>query len=131
MNSCVDFKSDIFKPFLSDDAQVNPGRLGAELAWWLSRELAQKGVETSYPQYEDWGWYLEYVADDNEYWLCCGNVDGEDSLWRVYLDCKAKGFWGRNKAPVEGAFRLLGALAEILSATEGISDVRWQAGESA
>ncbi len=115
----------MFKPFLSEDAQVNPGRYGAELAWWLSRELAESGVETSYPQYEDWGWFVEYISGDNEYWLCCGNVDGADSLWRIYLDCKAKGFWGRNKAPAEGATLLLEALSEVLSGADGISEVRW------
>jgi hypothetical protein len=50
MDTCVEFKSDLFKPFLSEAAQVNPDYYGAELAWWLSRELAIKGVETTYPK---------------------------------------------------------------------------------
>jgi|GEM_PF-5021730 hypothetical protein len=43
MNTCVDFRSDLFKPFLSDDVQVNPRRYGTELSWWFSRELAASG----------------------------------------------------------------------------------------
>jgi len=130
VNTCVDFRSDLFKPFLSEDAQVNPGRYGAELAWWLSRELAQRGVETSYPQYEDWGWFVEYIVEDNEYWLCCSNIDGEDRQWRVFLDCKTKGFWKRSRAPVEGAISLLRALSEVLDAACDISDIEWSDGNS-
>ena len=47
MDTCVDFESRLFAPFLSEEGQVNPQVYGAELAWWLSRELAQEGVETS------------------------------------------------------------------------------------
>lgn len=125
MDICVDFKSDLFKPFLSEEAQVNPECYGAELAWWLSRELAAKGVETSYPNYEDWGWFVEYIVDDNEYWLCCGNVEGENNRWRVYLDCKAKSLFGRNNAPVEMAAPLLEALSTVLSESPEIQDIQW------
>jgi hypothetical protein len=55
MKISVDFESNMFSPFLPGDAQVNPGVYGAELAYWLSRQLAQRGMPTSYPQYEDWG----------------------------------------------------------------------------
>lgn len=125
MNTCVDFRSDLFKPFLSEEAQVNPQCYGAELAWWLSRELAKRGIETSYPNYEDWGWFVEYIVDDNEYWLCCGNVEGENNRWRVYLDRKAKSLFGRNKAPVEVAVPLLEALSEVLSESSAIKDIQW------
>lgn len=65
MDTCVDFESRLFAPFLSEEGQVNPQVYGAELAWWLSRELAQEGVETSYPNSEDWGWFIEYIVDDH------------------------------------------------------------------
>lgn len=54
----VEFDSELFKPFLPDDAQVNPQVYGAELAFWLSKNLALKGVITSYPVGEDWGGLL-------------------------------------------------------------------------
>ncbi|WP_308364474.1 MULTISPECIES: hypothetical protein [unclassified Microbulbifer] len=128
MNTCVDFKSDLFQPFLSEDAQVNPQCYGAELAWWLSQELAKRGVESSYPNSEDWGWFVEYIVDDNEYWLCCGNLDGEKNHWRVYLDPKAKSMFGRNKAPVEIAAPLLEALSRVLSESPEINEIQWSTG---
>ena len=126
MDTCVDFESRLFTPFLSEEGQVNPQVYGAELAWWLSRALALEGVETSYPNSEDWGWFIEYLVADNEYWLCCSNQDGSPTTWRVYLDCKAKGLFGRNKAPVASAMPLLHALNQVLARCDGISNIQWR-----
>jgi hypothetical protein len=127
METNVDFDSQMFSPFLPDDAQVNPGVYGAELAFWLSQQLAQRGRPTSYPQYEDWGWFIEYTTEENdEYWLCCTNKDGAHNKWRCYLEPKAKSFFGRNKASVEGARPLLHALRDVLTEEHGISNVTWK-----
>ena len=45
----VDFNSEAFTPILPEDSQVNPEYYGAELAWWLCRILAERGVYTAYP----------------------------------------------------------------------------------
>ena len=125
MNTSVQFNSDIFKPFLSDEAQVNPECFGAELAWWLTKELATRSFETSYPNYEDWGWFIEYLIDDNEFWLCCGNIQGTANEWQIYLEPKAKGFFGRKVPKVELAKSLLAAIDSLLIETEDISNIRW------
>jgi hypothetical protein len=125
MDTLVNFKSEMFKPFLPDDSQVNPGVFGAELAFWISKKLAQKGIITSYPEYEDWGWYVEYCLDDNEYRLCCGNVESSQTEWQCFLEPYAKGFFGRNKAPIELARVLLNAVREVLEETDGIDDIKW------
>lgn len=125
MDICVDFESPLFEPYLSEESQVNPCVYGAELAWWLSRELASEGIETTYPNSEDWGWFIEYSADESKYWLCCGNVDDSRSKWRVYLDCKAKSLFGRNNAPIEHAKPLLAALKTVLCRCEEISNIVW------
>lgn len=125
MDNNVDFRSELFKPFLSEDAQVNPECYGAELSWWLSKQLALKGVETSYPNYEDWGWFLEYIVDGNEYWLCCSNVMGESNLWRLNLTPRSKGILRKSKPLIDNASPLLVALSEILSESANIWDVRW------
>jgi len=126
MKTSVEFKSDLFKPFLPEDSQVNPQVYGAELAFWLSKQLAARGIITSYPEYEDWGWFIEYITDSkDEFWLCCGNITGEDNKWLCYLNPKAKGIFGRNKAKPENAIPLLEALKNVLEETEGISDIQW------
>lgn len=127
METSVEFESQMFSAFLPDDAQVNPGVYGAKLAFWLSQQLAQRGMLSSYPQYEDWGWFIEYSTEDQcEYWLCCANRNGAQDKWRCYLERKAKSFLGRNKAPVEGAQSLMRALRVVLMEERGISNTIWQ-----
>lgn len=126
MEISVAFDSELFKPFLPEDSQVNPQVYGAELAFWLAKQLAVKGVVTSYPNYEDWGWFIEYITDSNdEYWLCCGNREGADNQWLCYLNPKAKGLFGRYKARVENAKPLLDALRAVLDETQDITNIIW------
>lgn len=130
MKTIATFTSDQFKPFLPEAAQVNPNRYGAELAFWLSRKLSGKGVATSYPQYEDWGWFIEYItAEGDEYWLCCGNVDGTDNQWHLFIDPKAKCMFGRNKAKLENAAELLASLKAVLAEDDHIVDMKWRLDE--
>ena len=127
METSVDFQSEKFRPYLPDEAQVNPSVYGAELAFWLSQQLAQRGVMTSYPNYEDWGWFIEYITEDgNEYWLCCANRDRTQDKWRCYLQPKARSFFGRDKAPVEGARLLMSTLRDLLAGEQSISDIAWE-----
>ena len=116
VESVVEFTSGMFKPFLPDECQVNPGRFGAELAFWLSKKLAERGVYTSYPNFEDWGWFIEFKnADDEEYWLCCSNAQGSDYDWKCFLDPKSRKLFGRSRASVEGASVELEALRAVLA----------------
>ncbi|MCP5158705.1 MAG: hypothetical protein H6975_04690 [Gammaproteobacteria bacterium] len=127
MDTAVEFESDLFRPFLPEKSQVNPNVYGAELAFWLSRELAVRGVITSYPNYEDWGWFVEFItADGDEYWLCCSNVSGTSNKWLCYLNPQAKSFFGRNKASLEKAYPLLKALRAILEEAAEIAHVAWR-----
>lgn len=125
MKTSVTFKSDRFRPFLPEDAQVNPECYGAELAWWLCRQLADRKIFTSYPNYEDWGWFLEYIVGENEYWLCCGNDEGAANRWRVFLRPMSKGLFARKKAPLDEAAPLLRGLQEVLAAHAEISEIEW------
>lgn len=131
MDISVDFESDMFKPFLPEDSQVNPNVYGMELAFWLSKSLAMKNVITSYPEYEDWGWYLEYFSGGNEYMLCCSNLDKNGNQWRCHIRGQPTSFLNRNRAPIEMAKPLLDALKSVLEETEGISKIEWCDGCSA
>ncbi|KGJ87997.1 hypothetical protein [Thalassotalea sp. ND16A] len=125
MEISVNFKSDLFHPHLPDEAQVNPGVHGAELAWWLGKELAARDVVTSYPESEDWGWFIEYIIDDNVYSVCCGNVENRRNEWHIYLDPHAKSLFGRNKAKMEHANVLISTLKELLNETKEITNIEW------
>jgi hypothetical protein len=126
MQMAVTFTSERFRPVLPEDCQVNPGRYGAELAFWLCAELAREGVVTSYPNYEDWGWFVEYSTDEDDvFWLCCGNVEGTDREWHCFLQPMARGILRRSKPRMEQAVPVMDALARALAAEPSIDDVRW------
>jgi hypothetical protein len=109
------FRSDLFRPYLPDDCQVNPNALGFELAEWLSRRLAEVNVITSYPGQEDWGWYLEQVVGDDEYLICCGgSEDGGEYEWRVFVDRPRR--WFRRPPPTPHEAELFDAVIRLLQA---------------
>ena len=84
-------------PILPDDCQVNPNTYGFELAYWLCSKLAQKGIIFSYPNHEDWGWFIEQSDGDRELWLCCkGEFNDNKFQWSFYLKEKT-GLFGRRK----------------------------------
>lgn len=126
MQTSVKFKSGAFPPILPDKCQVNPGRYGGELAYWLCAELAASGIPTSYPDFDDWGWFLEYRdSDGNEFWLCCGNVEGSTEEWFCFLEPRSRGMWGRKTPSPEQAKPLLDALARVLESDDSIRDIEW------
>jgi hypothetical protein len=126
------FRSEKFAPLLPDESQVNPGVFGAELAYWLSSELARRGVFTSYPEYEDYGWFIEYSIDtDAEFTVWCANLDGSSDRWELTLKPQARKLLGRNRPSVSEASALLGQLRALLEAEPSISDLVWHLGEHA
>jgi hypothetical protein len=126
MHTSVEFDSDMFHPYLPDEAQVNPAVYGFELTLWFSQQLAQRGVVTSYPQSEDWGWYLDYLTGDGyEYMWCCANQEGSSGKWQCSLQPQKTSLFGP-RAPLEAASALLLALRELLAQETGITNLLWE-----
>ena len=122
----VQFSSSAFEPFLPEEAQVNPGVYGAELALWLCARLAARGVYTSYPEYEDWGWYLEYsLASGCEFSVHCGNIAGSRGGWAIRLQRFPRKLFGRDKPPFSEASVLVDAIRDVLSNEPDITDLKW------
>lgn len=91
------FKSELFKPYLPEECQVNPNIYGFEFCHWLSREMAQRNIYTSYPEFEDWGWFLEISDGEKELWICCmGELENDEYFWKYYIK-EHKSFWGKRK----------------------------------
>jgi hypothetical protein len=126
LQDIAQFRSARFVPFLPDDSQVNPGVYGAELAFWLCEALARRGVVTSYPEYEDWGWYIEYSADSGaEFAVHCGNVHGEPNQWLLSLRRFGRKLFGRDKPSFSHAEPLVARIREVLAEEPSISELEW------
>jgi hypothetical protein len=126
LRNMAEFRSRRFTPVLPEQAQVNPGVYGAELAYWLSTELARLGVVTSYPIAEDWGWLIEYsTAGGATFAVHCGNVDGTDDRWLLSLRRFRRGFLGRDKPSYEEARPLVDAIERLLRAEASVTELHW------
>lgn len=123
----AEFQSDRFAPVLPEECQVNPGRYGAELAFWLCQRLYEQGVVTSYPDYEDWGWLLSYATPEgDEFALHCGNIDGTINHWLVSLRRYGGKPLGLSKPSYDRARALTEALRVVLEAESSITGLVWK-----
>ena len=125
LRDIAEFRSTRFAPVLPDDAQVNPQVYGAELAFWLCTELAKRGVMTSYPDFEDWGWFIEYSPPSgSEFAVHCGNVGGSKDHWLLSLRRYGRKMFGRDKPPYEEASPLIEGIRALLQG-DAIFDLKW------
>ena len=122
----VEFKSSRFVPVLPEDCQVNPGVYGAELAFWLSQALAKAGVATSYPNNEDWGWFIEYFpASGSEFAVHCSNVEGAKDHWLLSLRRFPRKMFGRDKPPYSEANALIHGIRSVVESVAPATDITW------
>lgn len=121
------FRSIQFAPVLPEESQVNPGRYGAELAFWLCTGLYQEHqIATSYPDHEDRGWLLSYTTEQgSEFAVHCGNIDGDNDLGLISLRRYGQGIFWREKPSFGCARRLVAALRSLLEAEKGIRELEW------
>ena len=127
----VQFRSGRFTPALPEECQVNPEVYGAELAFWLSAELAHRGVVTSYPQSEDWGWFIEFGTDSgSEFVVHCINVEGANDIWLLSLRRHARKMFGRDKPPYSEAAPLVAGIKDSVQSVVPASDIQWLYGST-
>lgn len=127
LRDIAEFTSKKFSPRLPEECQVNPGVYGAELAYWLCTELAGRGIVTTYPEAEDWGWYIEYSTPaGSEFAVHCGNAEGGEDRWLLSLFRHARKMFGRDRPPYDEAAPLVDAIRALLAETESITDVEWR-----
>ena len=126
LTDIVEFHSDRFAPILPEDSQVNPQVYGAELAYWLTAELAKRGVVTSYPIAEDWGWLVEYsTGNGSVFAVHCINLDGARNRWLLSLRRYARKMFGRDKPAYSEAAPLIAGIMAVVGSEGSISNVNW------
>ena len=126
LTDIVEFHSDRFVPILPEDSQVNPQVYGAELAYWLTLELVKRGIVTSYPVAEDWGWLIEYsTGAGSEFAVHCINLEGARDRWLLSLRRYARKMFGRDKPSYSEAAPLIAGIKAVVENESSISNVNW------
>jgi len=68
------FTSTLFEIEHGEDAQLNPGRYGRQLALWLGAQFAAHGYAPEIIA-EDWGYCVMLSRDPFLLWVGCGNME--------------------------------------------------------
>lgn len=127
LTDIAEFTSSGVSPRLPDSCQVNPEVYGAELAFWLSSELAAIGVVTSYPRSEDWGWYIEFeTPSGSEFAVHCGNVGGARDRWFLQLRRFGRKLFGRDKPAFSEAEDVIRGIERVLAESPDVSELDWR-----
>jgi hypothetical protein len=126
LREIAQFRSASLAPVLPDECQVNPGVYGFELAHWLCLEIAKQGIATSYPNQEDWGWYIEYLpSSGSEFAIHCGNFDATRGQSLLSLRRHARKMFGRDKPPYEAALPVIQAIRTVLETASHVHNLEW------
>ncbi len=82
----VYFRSTLFRVEPGEEEEVNPGRYGRQLAYWLKDRFAGLGYRDPEVIAEDWGWCVMLQRDPFMLWIGCGNQDTDDEDFDPYKE---------------------------------------------
>src|ERR1700683_2257094 len=86
------FKTDRFNLSKVGEHFINPCCFGEDLAVWLQGILVERGIQTSAPGQEDWGWHLKARLGNDSYFLAMsGNSENgatDFGEWRIMVGKK-------------------------------------------
>ena len=108
---------------------INPCCFGEDLATWLKVRLTDKGVKTSAPGQEDWGWYLRATCGQQSYFLGMnGNPKAEGSdegEWRIMIK-KNRSLWdiATGHGKIREDDQMVRIIREILQEESSVRRVR-------
>ena len=130
MKTHVEFRSDRFPPYDSEEQQVNPDLWGKRLAEYLEQRLPAEGITTRGIGAEDWGWIVFVENDSFDLWVGCGHQHGDDDelLCFIHPDKPMVRRWLRRIDTTDGIERLAEALDRILRADPDVHDLCWREG---
>ena len=81
-------------PHLAGRVPEQSGRLRLRAGLWLAQALGRRGIATSYPAPEDWGWLIEYaLPEERSFMIGCASVcgphqgyDGQALDWSIVVE---------------------------------------------
>ncbi len=122
-NTFATFKAESFAPFLPECKQVNDGVYGAELAWWLCKKLADNEVYTSYPEFEDHTWILNFEHNEHEFEIHCHNQFQKKHHWELKIRTFKLGLFSNKRTSGEALTHLCSLLEKPLKETNEVSEL--------
>jgi hypothetical protein len=104
---------------------INECCYGDDLAKWMIGRLRERGIETSEPGQEDFGWYFDFLVAG--VWHCCVLGAEHEGEWHLWLERSRRFFGsilGLRKVGITPA--AVEAIRDVLTGAPEIQDLRWE-----
>jgi hypothetical protein len=127
MKTYVEFRSDKFPAYESEEQDINPGRYGKRVGEFLSAGLRSRGFEPGEMIAEDWGWHLPIKNDGFKLWIGCGNYEEYPDGFLCFIEPHEPVIRKLFKKidTQAGVEALQAAMDAVLSESAGIRDKKW------
>ena len=132
----VTFVTKLFNTEEEKDYFINPDCFGDDLAKWLLERLDRRKLTKldAKPGQEDWGWYFFAKVGQQDFLVCLGFYENDDtpSTWLVYVESQLSWF-GRKflgHSDESEMATLCSELDRVLHSDQQISHVRWHTKEN-
>jgi len=121
------FCSDRFNLSEPREYFINDCCFGDDVARWLADLLQSRGLTTTEPDQEDWGWYFDVCFAESRYFVGIGGAPDEEvsasnqGQWRLIVEkhrTLRQKLSGSNKLRDDDAF--VGVLKDIVSCEPGL-----------
>jgi len=127
MRTHVEFRSNKFPPYDSEEEEINPGLWGRRLAEYIKQNLTSRGLATGDIVAEDWGCMLPVQREPFELWIGCGHQYGDDDVFLCFIEPSKPTVrkWLKTFDATGDIKRVSDLLNDVLSADPDIRNVRW------
>jgi hypothetical protein len=133
MADLISFRTAAFDPALEPENPINPIAGQSVLAWLRANALGSE-YESTPPDYEDWGWYIEVRDADTAYTVgaICYDEGGSGDVvrdWMIQVVPRRRlSDVFRRRMASQGQGRLTGVIADALRADGAFEDVSVEQG---
>jgi len=127
MRTHIEFLSEAFPPYESEEEQINPGRYGKRLADFLADGLKNHNFQVTSVSPEDWGWMVELENTEFPLWVGCGNYEEYANGFLCFIEPSKPTIrkWFKKIKTTDVVERLASAIESILEQSNEISNIRW------
>ncbi len=127
MKTIVEFRSDRFPPYESEDQQINPGKYRKRVAEFMADALKSTVFETDELRAENWGWIIPIKNEQFKLMICCGNYEEYANGFLCMIEPHTPFIrqWLRKIETGPRILALQQAMDKVLSACRDIREMRW------
>ena len=123
----VEFRSNAFPAYQSEEEEINPGRFGKRLAEFLVEGLKERGEHVADLIDDDWGWIIPVANAQFRLWIGVGNYGEYPDGFLCFIEPQkeyVRKFF--KKIPTaDRVARLRENIDSVLRSSSKIREIKW------